>query len=144
MKKLEIQIDPSPSPDDIEKLSQGLTEHAQPFVESPGFQPLAAFARGPAGEVVGGVYCLLNWTWLHVSLLWVAPELRHQKLGSRLLREVESAAAERGCRHAHLDTFSFQAKQFYERHGYGVFAALDDYPLGHQRFFLRKDLESAA
>lgn len=40
----------------------------------------------------------------------------------------------------YLDTFDFQARPFYERHGYEVFGTLDDYPPGHSRFFLRKDL----
>ena len=86
----------------------------------------------------------INWTWLHVSLLWVAEERRHSGLGSRLLCDLEAAAAERGCRHAHLDTFSYQARPFYERHGYTLFATLDDYPPGHQRFFLRKTFASAS
>ncbi|MDP3936617.1 MAG: hypothetical protein Q8R92_00595 [Deltaproteobacteria bacterium] len=48
----------------------------------------------------------------------------------------------RRCAHAHLDTFSYQARPFYERHGYTLFATLDDYPPGHKRYFLRKALGS--
>lgn len=48
------------------------------------------------------------------------------------------AASDRGCTRAHVDTFSYQAKPFYERHGYEVFAVLDDDPPGHERIFLRK------
>ena len=47
----------------------------------------------------------------------------------------------RGCRHAHLDTFTFQALGFYEKHGYSVWGALDDLPPGFTRYFLRKDLQ---
>jgi len=53
---------------------------------------------------------------------------------------VEDEGRARGCTRAHLDTFSYQARPFYERQGWRVFATLDDYPEGHQRFFLRKDL----
>lgn len=67
---------------------------------------------------------------------------RSDGLGSRLLRAIELAGAERGCRHAHLDTFSYQARPFYERHGCQLFAELDDYPPGHKRYFLRKDLNA--
>jgi GNAT superfamily N-acetyltransferase len=66
--------------------------------------------------------------------------LRHGGLGSQLLSRIESAGKERGCTNAHLDTFSYQARPFYERHGYELFATLDDYPTGHQRFYLRKKL----
>jgi hypothetical protein len=47
---------------------------------------------------------------------------------------------QRGCAHAHLDTFSYQARPFYERRGYQVFGMLQDYPPGQQRFFMEKTL----
>jgi endonuclease/exonuclease/phosphatase (EEP) superfamily protein YafD len=37
-------------------------------------------------------------------------------------------------------TFSFQARPFYEKFGYEVFATLEDYPPGHRKYFLRKAL----
>jgi hypothetical protein len=45
------------------------------------------------------------------------------------------------CKHARLDTFSFQAKGFYEKLGYVAFGALDGFPGEHRRYFLRKKLE---
>jgi hypothetical protein len=57
------------------------------------------------------------------------------------MREVEKAAAARGCTRAHLDTFSFQGPQFYERLGYRVFGALTNYPPGYTRYYMEKALE---
>ena len=79
----------------------------------------------------------VNWTWLHIGTRLGGRGAPARGLGS-VLRAIETAAIERGCIHAHLDTFSYQARPFYERHGYRLFATLDDYPPGHQRFFLRK------
>jgi hypothetical protein len=39
-----------------------------------------------------------------------------------------------------LDTFSFQAPDFYKQHGYQVFGELQDFPSGHQRYYLKKQL----
>ena len=49
-------------------------------------------------------------------------------------------AIERGCTNAHLDTFSFQARPFYEKLGYRVFGTLENHPAGHQHYFMTKSL----
>jgi len=135
---LELTVDPAR--EELRALEEGLVEHARAFVAEPGFQPLAVLAHDGEGRLVGGVVARVNWNWLHVSRVWVAEELRGRGLGALLLAAIEDAGRARGCTRAHLDTFSYQARPFYERHGWRVFATLDDYPEGHQRFFLCKDL----
>jgi GNAT superfamily N-acetyltransferase len=140
MPDLIFSVETDPDPKDIEALGNGLTEHALPTTGVAGFKPLAVFARDADGNLVGGAQGLVNWTWLHIALLWVSAEYRNQNLGTKLLAAIEAAGVERGCTNAHLDTFSYQARPFYERHGYELFATLDDYPPRQQRFFLRKSL----
>ena len=135
-----IVIEEDPDPLDIDALGTGLREHSQPITTVPGFKPLAVFARDDAGTVLGGIFALHNWNWLQINYVWVAEPLRGTGLGHRLLVAIEDAGRARGCTRAHLDTFSFQARPFYERHGYEVFGTLDDYPPGEQRFYLRKTL----
>ena len=140
MQDLVLTVETDPVPADVAALAAGLTEHALPVTGRRGFEPIAVFVRDADGCLIGGVQGLINWNWLHVALLWVSAERRRAGLGSRLLQAIERAAAERGCRWAHLDTFSYQARPFYERHGYEVFAVLDDYPPGERRFYLKKRL----
>lgn len=52
----------------------------------------------------------------------------------------EYVARERGCEKDHLETFSFEEKPFYESLDYKVFAKLDNYPKGHKKYFMSKDL----
>lgn len=135
-----IAIEPGLNEELVNALGAGLTEHSLPAVKERGFNPIAAVARDADGKLVGGIHALVNWNWLYVALVWVAPERRYGGLGSQLLAAIEAAGVERGCKRAHLDTFSYQARPFYESHGYTVFATLDDYPPGQQRFFMRKTL----
>ena len=65
--------------------------------------------------------------------------LRGRGVGRELLDRAEVRTRERGCHSAWLDTFSFQARGFYEKLGYGEFGRLD-YPPGHDRHFMRKRL----
>ena len=46
----------------------------------------------------------------------------------------------RGCHHALVDTFDFQAREFYERLGDETVGELHDFRRGHTRFFMRKSL----
>ena len=144
MDDLVLSVEAAPDARDVQALGDGLTEHALPTTGVPGFLPLAVFARDPAGRLAGGVHGQVNWTWLHIALFWVSAARRHEGLGSRLLAAIEAAAIARGCTQAHLDTFSYQARPFYERHGYRLFATLEDYPPGQQRFFMRKRLAPAS
>ena len=71
-----------------------------------------------------------------MHLFFLPPDLRRQGLGAELLRRAEDEARARGCVGAHLDTFSFQARGFYEKQGYALFGTIPDCPPGHARFFL--------
>jgi GNAT superfamily N-acetyltransferase len=104
------------------------------------FERLCYVLRGPDDEIVGGVLGEAYYGWLFVDLLWVKEELRGRGHGHDLLTTVEEAARQRGAQQAYLDTFSFQAPEFYKQHGYEVFAELQDFPPGHQRYFMRKRL----
>ena len=118
---------------------EGLRSHNRPYTAAPDSLPLIIAARD--GEaLVGGLVGQTYWQWLHVELLWVAEVYRGRGLGRRLLRAAEDQARQRGVRHVYLDTLDFQARPFYEREGYEVFGVLEDYPPGHARFYMRKDL----
>ena len=73
----------------------------------------------------------------------IPEEMRGTGVGRTLMQRAEEEALRRGCHQVWLDTFSFQARGFYEKLGYAVFGALDDYPVGHSRFFLRKTIAPA-
>lgn len=69
-------------------------------------------AGGDPGVLVGVLIGATVWQWLAVRLLWVDPAHRGAGHGRRLLAAAEAEARERGCQHARLNTFSFQAAGF--------------------------------
>jgi GNAT superfamily N-acetyltransferase len=90
------------------------------------------------GGLLGGTY----WGWLQVDMLWLDDSVQRTGYGSRMLAMAEGEAVRRGRRHAHLDTLSFQALDFYLKFGYAVYGVPNDLPPGHQRYFLQKQLRS--
>ena len=102
---------------------------------------LRIFLHDKENNTVGGIAADLFGGWAYISLLWVEESLRNQGFGSELLHRLEAEAINLGCTNAHLDTYSFEARPFYERAGYKMFGKLDDYPPGHCKYFLTKALK---
>jgi len=96
--------------------------------------------RSARGEICGGVIGATYWDWLYINLMWIREDLRGQGYGARLLALAEEEGLRRGARQSHLDTFSVQALEFYRKFGYQVFGQLENFPAGHTRYFLSKDL----
>jgi GNAT superfamily N-acetyltransferase len=101
-------------------------------------RPIRIFIQDQAGKVVGGVIANCFGGWMYITLLWVEKSLRNLGYGTQLLQLVEAEAIQMGYTYAHVDTYSFEARPFYEKHGYELFATLEDYPPGHRKYFLKK------
>ncbi len=118
----------------------GLLEFNFTFVPATEFIPLVFAARDPAGNLVGGLAgeVMPGWKWLAISLLWVSSSHRYERIGTRLMHQVEDEARRRGCAYAYTSTF--QALGFYEKLGYVVWGVQEDFPPGQRRFFVSKPL----
>ncbi|WP_434059891.1 GNAT family N-acetyltransferase [Myroides odoratimimus] len=92
------------------------------------------------GEVIGGILGRSLWGTLEIQNLAVKESYRGQGLGKKLMLAAERVAVERNCKYISLNTFSFQASDFYQSLGYEIFAEEKDYPLGYSKIYLRKVL----
>jgi len=101
---------------------------------------LCIVARDSEGRVRGGLQGVIVGAWMAIDLVWVEEHFRSQGAGSRLLAEAEAEALRRGAKWSILATFDYQAPDFYSRRGYVEYARMEDFPLGHTRFQLRKAL----
>ncbi|MFD8218538.1 GNAT family N-acetyltransferase [Streptomyces sp. NPDC059697] len=103
--------------------------------------PLHVWVLDADGALAGGLVGHTWTTWLHVTYLWVDTPHRGAGLGGRLLAEAERLAhEERGCRNSRLETWDFQAPEFYKKHGYEVVCVIPDYPPGITEYTLTKRL----
>ena len=103
-------------------------------------ESLCFVLKSPDDEILGGLIGATHWDWFHIDLMWVKETLRGRGYGHQLLIIAEDEARQRGAKNAYLDTFSFQAPDFYRKHGYRVFGELPNFPTGHQRYYLTKQL----
>ncbi|MFE0808111.1 GNAT family N-acetyltransferase [Streptomyces sp. NPDC058848] len=94
-----------------------------------------------SGTLAGGLVGHTWATWLHVTYLWVDTPHRGTGLGSALLTEAERTARdERRCAAARVETWDFQAPDFYRKQGYEVVCVIPDYPPGVTEYTLVKRL----
>ena len=140
-------VDYTDSADDLDAwrrvvaaIQSGLHEHNRSRNTDPNAGQIVLAVHGVGQEVVAGLICDVAYGWLTVETLWVDANQRGHGLGSRLLAAGEQLARARGCHDAHLTTYSFQAPELYERHGYERFGELRDYPGDQSMVFLRKKL----
>ena len=101
---------------------------------------LAIPIRDASGKIAGGLWGYSYARWLFVHLLVVPESLRGQGIGTRMMKMAEDEARARGCVGIHLDTFSFQARPFYEKLGFSRFGSIEDWLPGVSRHFLLKRL----
>jgi GNAT superfamily N-acetyltransferase len=136
----EILVTDTPGQAAYDAILAGIIAYNESRAGSSGHRPLAVLVKDEGGKVLGGLWGTTGWQWLFVHLLWLPEALRGAGLGRELMHRAEAEAGTRGCDNAWLDTYSFQARGFYEKLGYALFGTLEGYPPGHRRYFLQKRL----
>ena len=112
-----------------------------PFTQDNNFVNLNFHIKNEKSFVIAGINSLMYcWGMLYIDVLFIDENYRGQQLGSLLLSKVESAAKSMGASLSHLDTFDWQAKDFYLKAGYEIFGILDACPPGHKRYYMKKAL----
>lgn len=130
----------APAEADRAVILAGLAAYNRDHADVGATGPLAVLLRDVSGATVGGLWGTTLFRWLHIELVFVPPEMRGAAIGTAMLCRAEELAVERGCTGACLDTYSFQARGFYERLGYGLAGTIDDCPPGEARYFMWKQL----
>jgi GNAT superfamily N-acetyltransferase len=123
----ELTVEDVPDPEHVGQLVAGLTAYNTSQAGPANHRPLAVFLH-VNDRIAGGADGYTHWRWLFVSHLWVDGTRRGQGAGRQVLAMMEDAARGRGCQAAWLDTYSFQARGFYQGLGYQQFGELRDYP----------------
>ncbi len=112
-----------------------------PFTQDNDFISLNFHIKDETGFVIAGINsCLYCWGMLYIDVLFVEESHRRQQYGNFLLNKVECEAKLMGASLSHLDTFDWQAKDFYLKAGYEIFGILDACPPGHKRYYMKKTL----
>jgi ribosomal protein S18 acetylase RimI-like enzyme len=128
-------------PDAARIVDDGIDEFNSSAAPLHEVKPLCAIAYGDDGQtVIGGA---VGRTWgrcAELQQLWVEASHRGQGVATRLMTAFEQQAQARGCVDIYLETFNFQAPDFYRKLGYTVVNELAVYPHGIKKSLMSKRL----
>ena len=136
---MNLEVTSDPSPDDESRVidwTRGFNLKHMP----KDFKSLCVFDRLANGEVIAGLTGKTYWNYIDIGFLWVADAYRNQGRATAIMKAAEQEAVERGCQYALLDTYSFQALEFYKKLGYEEYGRLDHFIGEQTRHYLRKEL----
>jgi ribosomal protein S18 acetylase RimI-like enzyme len=136
--ELTYTLTPGPTPEEQYRIIDSLIAYNEAQVGPRSKKDFAFFVRSETGDFVGGLLGFTHFNHFFVSAIYVDQQLRNEGIGRELMKRAEALALEQGCDVIYLDTFDYQAPGFYEKLGFEVFGKLEDYPPGHQRFYLMK------
>lgn len=138
--KHQVIVEDQPAAEDLDFLEDQVNAFNMNQTGAHDARQLAIFVRNSRREIIAG---LSGFTWAglcEIRFLWVHPARQRQGYGSRLLQAAEQEARARGCSMSILSTYSFQAPAFYHRHGYEIVGQIENCPVNHTNYYLRKRL----
>jgi len=136
-----IVIDYNPSEADNAIVREGLSAFNETILGEKDIT-FSIFLKDEHRHIWGGIQAFLDTESIYIDTLWVTEKLKKQGYGTKLLKAAEDEAMKKGCIYSLVDTWSFQAEQFYLKNGYQQIGELKNYWHGHSKIFLRKTLGS--
>ena len=143
MKSIDFEVIPPQKASTVADQIRGkLTAHNVSVSDIRDEQRIVLAATNNEEDLIGGVTATLWGGCLEIDHIWVSEELRGSGVGSELLKRLEKLVKEKGCRRVILDTFSFQAPEFYAKQGYKEYQTIEGYSDGTvAKHFFKKDLD---
>ena len=135
-----ISYEANPQSADIQILNDGISKQAKQKKGMKQLDFFAFFIRDEQGKVVGGCGGDNMYGGLFVGQLWVVEQLRGKGYGTKLMQKAENLAKESGCNFIAVNTFDWEALDFYKKLGFYVEFERKGFDKGSIFYFLRKDL----
>ena len=137
----ELEIAPELTPEMEAIIGGGLSDYNRSMAGYVDGRDLPiVFRQRTTGKILGGLLGRTTLGLLFIDLVYLPDEARGRGVGARMLEMAEKEAIARGCTAAVLFTITFQAPDFYQRHGYRELGRVEVAPPGASRICMTKQL----
>lgn len=138
MSVVEYIIDNNPGASEDKIIRDGIVNFNSQFTNEKA-KHFSIFAKNGL-EIIGGAIIREHSDALYIDVLWCSEDCREQGIGSKIINIIDDIAIDKQISKIFVDTYAFQAQAFYQKNGFYCIGTIPEYLLGHDRFFMRKDI----
>lgn len=119
----------------------GLRSYNVQFFPREDSHTIACIVKDQAGQFAGGLFGEVFTNTLFVEYFWIDESQRKSGVGTQVFERVEHEVGKLGVETICLDTFSFQAREFYLKMGFKEVGRFTGFPMPNvDKIFLQKSL----
>ena len=138
MSVIEYFIENDPDISDNKVIRDGIVNFNSHIINEKATH-FSVFAKEGA-QIIGGALIWEHSDALYIDVLWCNEKYRNQGVGTKIITLINGAAKNKGLCKIFVDTYKFQAQDFYKKQGFYCIGIVSEYLLGHDRIFMRKDV----
>jgi N-acetylglutamate synthase-like GNAT family acetyltransferase len=138
MKKIQYSVDHNPSPENDKVIRDGIVDFNHSIINEKATH-FSVFAKDKE-KIIGGALIWEHTDALYIDVLWADEQYRGKGVGTEIMLLIEEQANKKGIKKLFVETFSFQAQDFYQKQGYTVIGTIPQYMLGYDKVFLKKTM----
>lgn len=121
------------------RIFAGFKEHAIEKTGADGLKEISSMTIRDKQKVLGAIVYQEFWGAMHIKYIWVDKHCRNQGIGSKLMDKALQFGQEKKYSFAFVETMSFQALDFYIKHGFQLELTRCGYAKNTSFHYLRRD-----
>ncbi|MFC3909299.1 GNAT family N-acetyltransferase [Legionella dresdenensis] len=140
MNRTIIEVDYHPDNANVDFLRQKIIDFNKRYLHEKASQ-FNVLARDDKNHcIIGGASVWQHSDALYIDILWLEEGYRRQKLGTEIINTIAEQANKNNIKKLYVDTYDFQAVDFYVKQGFLIIAEVKNYLLEHDLVYLKKEL----
>lgn len=141
---MSLNIVKVPAKDDrVSSINDGLNDYNEDYIpDDLKAEHFAFIVEDEKGNFLGGAKCKIFARWMHIVWLYSTQEVAGT--GTTLMERIEEHANKERCIGITLDTFEFQAPEFYKRFGFVECGHIPNYIDQYRNIYMYKRLRGDA
>lgn len=138
MNSIEYSIENNPAASDDKVIRNGIVDFNAQIIKEKSSH-FSVFAKDGT-QIIGGALIWEHSDALYIDVLWCNEQYRKQGIGTTIITMIDDAAKNKGLPKIFVDTYEFQAQDFYKKHGFYCIGTIPKYLKDYDRIFMRKDV----